>query len=379
VTAKRFLGLDGLRGVCALTVLFYHCNYLFGGGTFFPHGYLAVDVFFVLSGFVISLTYEDKLRRGCGTRRFLLNRARRLFPTYWFGAVINIGLFIAMATAGYFAAKDAPWMIWIFIPATTLLLIPDYITPDGFVYPAMDSVAWSLFAEWVAYFAYSAGAFRWKTPWLFVVAAAGWGTMAFVCIHSGTAWDGGQGRSTLLTIGVLRCLPAFAAGVVIYRIHRHPLFGWLPVITPEILLLFWFIAAMIPGSSPRPIVDILIVIAFSPLLVCLLVRSEQKAPAFCAPLGELSYPLYVAHPGLIMLAVYTPVFGERWPSPLHATILTLCCVLLSVGIAAVVRRLSRERGAHGHAIARVVSRPPTESLDIAWQQSPAPGPDGLLS
>jgi hypothetical protein len=44
-------------------------------------------------------------------------------------------------------------MIWLFIPITTLLIIPDYVTTDGVLYPAMDSVAWSLFVEWGAYIA----------------------------------------------------------------------------------------------------------------------------------------------------------------------------------------------------------------------------------
>ena len=55
-------------------------------------------------------------------------------------------------------------MIWLFIPLTTLLLIPDYITPDTALYPAMDGVTWSLFAEWIAYAAYARGvSIRWRT------------------------------------------------------------------------------------------------------------------------------------------------------------------------------------------------------------------------
>jgi len=358
---KRFLGLDGLRGVCALTVLFYHCSDLFRRGVIFPHGFLAVDMFFILSGFVISLTYEEKLRHGGRARDFLFNRARRLFPTYWLGAAINIALFIAMATTGYIAANDAPWMIWIFIPLTTLLLIPDYITPENFIYPAMDSVAWSLFVEWMAYLAYALGAFRWRTRWLVAAAAAGWGTMALISIHSGAGWVGGGDRSTLLTIGVLRCLPAFATGVVIYRIHRQPFFARLPVIATEILLLLWLVAAILPRAGATPILDVMIAVVFSPVLVCLLVRSEHKAPAFCARLGEISYPLYVAHPGLIMLACYTPVFGGLWPNPLHATVLVLCCLGLSIGIAAAMRRMTANRSARRTAVAFAATGPVAEN------------------
>ncbi|HEX3430248.1 MAG TPA: acyltransferase [Rhizomicrobium sp.] len=340
MTTKRFLGLDGLRGVCALTILFFHCANFFHKGPIFLHGFLAVDMFFILSGFVISLTYEEKLRGGYCFREFLFNRGRRLFPTYWLGAAINIVLFIAMATTGYIASNDAPWMIWIFIPLTTLLLIPDYITPDGLIYPAMDSVAWSLFAEWTAYFAYAFGAFRWKTSALLLVALSGWGTMAFIGLHSGAGWAGGGDRATLLTIGVLRCLPAFAAGVVIYRVHRHPLFGRLPVIATEILLALWLVAAVLPRPVATPLLDDFIVIVISPLLVCLLVRSEHKAPAFCKTLGEISYPLYVVHPGLIVLATYTPVFGLwRGPHPASAALVVALCLLLAWLVHLAVGRL----------------------------------------
>ena len=73
---KRFLGLDGLRGVCALTILFFHCADFFHKGPIFLHGFLAVDMFFILSGFVIALTYEEKLKTGIRPKEFLFSRAR---------------------------------------------------------------------------------------------------------------------------------------------------------------------------------------------------------------------------------------------------------------------------------------------------------------
>src|ERR1700733_14167899 len=240
MTAKRFISLDGLRGVCALTILLFHCNGFFHPGPVFLHGFLAVDMFFILSGFVIALTYEDRLRNGGRASEFLFSRARRLFPTYWVAAFINIGLFLAIAVSGWEFASDSWWMVWLFVPLTTLLLIPDYITPDGALYPAMDGVTWSLFVEWIAYAAYATGVYRWRTSLIAVVAAAGWGWMTFRGFHTGWGWIGGGDRTTLLTIGVLRCVPAFAAGVLIYRIHRHTWFQRLPGISTEILLLLWF-------------------------------------------------------------------------------------------------------------------------------------------
>lgn len=333
---RRFRALDGLRGVCALSVLFFHCNGFFHRGAFFQHGYLSVDVFFILSGFVISLTYERKLAAGLTRSAFLATRARRLFPTYWLGTSLNVALFVWMASAGFLALGDSWWMLWLFIPITTLLLIPDYVTTNGDLYPPMYGVAWSLFVEWGAYIAYAYRLFRWRTDLLALLAVVGWCAMTFAGYHTGVGWSVGAGRSGLFPFGVMRCVPAFAAGIVIYRIHDHSLFRRLPVISTEFLLIFWFGAAALPAYSATPTLDAIIITVFSPLLVCLLIRSDDKAPPFCTWLGDLSYPLYVVHPGIIMLATFTPAFGlSHGPRPLNA-----CLVVgASLGLAWLVTKI----------------------------------------
>src|SRR5205809_7295555 len=90
---SRFRGLDGLRGVAAITVMLYHCNDYFHKGPIFMHGFLAVDAFMILSGFVISMIYEHQLLNGMTAQGFLYRRACRLLPTYWVGAAIGIPLF----------------------------------------------------------------------------------------------------------------------------------------------------------------------------------------------------------------------------------------------------------------------------------------------
>jgi len=79
----RFRGLDGLRGICALTVVLMHSELLFNAGVVFCHGYLAVDMFFILSGFVIALNYETALQKGLNLKPFLAARGRRNPPQSW--------------------------------------------------------------------------------------------------------------------------------------------------------------------------------------------------------------------------------------------------------------------------------------------------------
>jgi peptidoglycan/LPS O-acetylase OafA/YrhL len=140
----------------------------------------------------------------------------------------------------------------------------------------------------------------------------------------------------------MRCVPAFAAGIVIYRVHNHPLFQRLPVISTEFLLTMWLGAAALPALTATPTLDAIVVTILSPLLICLLIRSEHKAPAFCKRLGELSYPLYVVHPGLILLATYTPVFGlSHGPRPLNAFLMVGVCVGLAWVISEILAAIQR--------------------------------------
>ena len=125
--------------------------------------------------------------------------------------------------------------------------------------------------------------------------------------------------------------------------HAH----FIPKGLSDVLRALWLVAAVLPRPVPTPILDDLIVTLFSPLLVCLLVRSEHKAPAFCTTLGEMSYPLYVVHPGLIVLATYTPVFGLwKHPNPVNASMLVVMCISLAwlVHLAASTMKFRARKG-----------------------------------
>lgn len=344
MAAKRYLGLDGLRGVCAITVLLYHCSNFFLDGPACPHGYLAVDVFFILSGFVIALNYEERLRAGGHAAAFLLSRARRLFPTYWLGAVLNVGIFLFLAATGILFPSDKWWMVWLFIPLSTLFMVPDFITSDGTLYPGMEGVSWSLFLEWIAYGLYASGIHRWKTEILLLVSMVGWFAMALLGYYTGDAWSAGGTRPTFFTIGLLRCLPAFAMGIVIYRVHSHRLFRRLPELPIELLLLVWLVIATLPARAPTPTFDAFVVPLACPFLIVMLIRSEAKSPKYCKYLGAISYPLYVAHPGIILLAHFTNVFGRfDRPNPLHGLVVVILCIFAALLIMQGARILGRTK------------------------------------
>ena len=131
MASNRLDGLDALRGIAAICVLLYHA-------TGMPPGtaYLAVDLFFMLSGYVMARAYEKPLGEGLGAGRFFQLRLKRLWPT--------------MFAAGLLAT---PVFLWTFgldawpVVFTNLLLIPTPWTSR--VFP-LNGPAWSIFFELVA-------------------------------------------------------------------------------------------------------------------------------------------------------------------------------------------------------------------------------------
>jgi peptidoglycan/LPS O-acetylase OafA/YrhL len=84
--STRYATLDGLRGIAAIAVVIYHLPI---EPKLVPHGYLAVDFFLMLSGFVLALAYSDKLHSGMSFRSFFLKRAIRLYPIAIVGTAIG--------------------------------------------------------------------------------------------------------------------------------------------------------------------------------------------------------------------------------------------------------------------------------------------------
>lgn len=343
MSAKRFWGLDGLRGVCALTVVLLYASGLFWGGPIFQHGYLAVDMFFLLSGFVIAFAHEGQLRTGLGLARFLKVRARRLLPVFWIGAVFNIAIFIAMASAGYYPGYGTA-IVWLIVPLTTLLMLPAFGTPGNSFAPAMMSVTWSLAVEWLVNIAYAAFGFRLRTHTLATFAVAGWAAMAIAGHATGKGWCVGITRDDFFFYGMMRGAPAFAAGVVLFRVHARGWFTRLPVVAPQLLLTFWFCIAAMPTLTATPTFDWIAVTLLCPLLILLLLRANDIAPPFCKSLGEISYPLYVINPGIILLAQKTPLFGlDHGPGSLRALLVVGLCVGAAWMVSALCRLRLRPR------------------------------------
>lgn len=138
--AARYVTLDGMRGLAAIAVALFHFDIFL-----MPHGYVAVDFFFVLSGFVLYRSYLPKFREGLGVGRFMLQRFARLYPLFLLG--LMLGLAVALQQI-WTTAPHAPSSGDL---ATTMLfnglMLP---SPAGLPYYPLNVPSWSLFFEIVA-------------------------------------------------------------------------------------------------------------------------------------------------------------------------------------------------------------------------------------
>ena len=133
----RFVTLDGMRGLAALCVAIYH----FAEGAVFG-GYLAVDFFFVLSGFVLMNTYGDRLAAGMSGGHFIKLRIVRIMPVYWLGLALCAMVYgVKLATH---RPVDLDFSGYTVAAGLGAMMLPDPFAPRLF---PLNPPAWSLFGE----------------------------------------------------------------------------------------------------------------------------------------------------------------------------------------------------------------------------------------
>ena len=155
-TKPRYELLDGLRGVAALMVILYHVGECFATSPrdqWINHGYLAVDFFFVLSGFVIGYAYDGRWRRGLTTGGFLLRRVIRLQPMVVIAVILGVISFIIQGcehwdgTSVSYSAVALSFVLGLFMLPALPGTAPE-VRGNGEMFP-LNGPSWSLFFEYV--------------------------------------------------------------------------------------------------------------------------------------------------------------------------------------------------------------------------------------
>jgi peptidoglycan/LPS O-acetylase OafA/YrhL len=210
--------LNAIRGVAALAVAIYHAPMLFGLTQTFPHAYLAVDLFFVLSGFVMLHAYEDRILGGLSLRRFAQLRLARLYPLLFIITLVGFAILIAKHAAG---RADFNAQTLAALPLSLALLpAPSGASALHAAYPFVTqswSIVWEI-AVCGVFFVWARSVRRWAV----LIAAAFALILAWVAVSRGDI-DGGWTTPTFW-IGGLRAVIAFFAGVAVRQwTRRRPL------------------------------------------------------------------------------------------------------------------------------------------------------------
>jgi peptidoglycan/LPS O-acetylase OafA/YrhL len=292
--------LDGLRGIAALVVLALHALTPFNLDYFLPHAVLAVDFFFLLSGFVIGYAYEHRLLVNLSVTEFIRIRLIRLYPLILVGTIFGFLVFCLKSLLEHQAAESGLTMV-VALACSIFMLPTSLIHDQGWesICP-FNPPAWSLFFEILINVIYalllrklSGRAFK-----AILVCSC---LLVFVQAYYLNGVTGGE---TLRTIagGFGRVVFPFFFGIFLFRwqlAHNRFRFS-LPVVILSVLL----VATLLCPSGPlKWIYESAIVVFVFPAIVILGARTEPSPAvrAACLFLGKLSYPLYILHYPFIRL------------------------------------------------------------------------------
>jgi peptidoglycan/LPS O-acetylase OafA/YrhL len=295
--SPRFVVLDGLRGVAAISVLLMH----FTMRTAFPTlrmGYFAVDLFFCLSGFVLAHTYSVRLAAGMSASDFMLRRLIRLYPLYVVGLMLGFAALALKTAVGLsdYAAGDLFASLrdnLLFLPYFNAHRVASFgYTVRGELFPS-NPAAWSLFFELAANVAFARFAnlslralvgvvlvslVAYFFALMLLAAQPGWGAQNF--------WG-----------GIPRVTFGFFAGVLAHEAWRGaPLGSALP--GRRAFAVTIGIAALIVALFMQPFaLAYPCALLLAPLIVFVAARVDvgERLAALCTALGWLSYPIYCLH------------------------------------------------------------------------------------
>lgn len=351
----RYEILDGLRGVAAVLVVFFHILEMYSEGPAYQHlnhGYLAVDFFFLLSGFVIGYAYDDRWNK-MTTWGFFKRRLVRLHPMVIMGTVIGACLYYFQQGEGFSLIGHVPgWKIalafvmgCLMIPCGPSMDIRGWGETNSFNGPN-----WSLTWEYVANILYAL-VFRRLGKIALVILTA---TAAFCTLDLCLNWNvfglltearasqiytvigGWSLTSEQVYIGLTRLFYPFLCGLLISRIGKFITvkggFWWCSLI---LLILFSIPCVGGEGNILNGVYNAFCILVLFPIVVMTGAGSQikgEKSIRICTFLGEISYPLYITHYPL-MYVMMNWVWSHP-DAPLHAHVMAATgTFLLSIGIA----------------------------------------------
>ncbi|HUQ97757.1 MAG TPA: acyltransferase [Chitinophagaceae bacterium] len=330
-TKPHYQILDGLRGVAAIIVVCFHLAEPLATShldNIVNHGYLAVDFFYLLSGFVIGYAYDDRWNK-LTTSSFLRRRFERLQPLVILGMTLGaIGFYFTDSTIWPLIHTVPVWkLLLVMLIGWTLLPVPLSMDIRGWeeMHP-LNSVGWSLFFEYIANILYAIGLRKLSNKALALfVGMAGAVLLHFAVTNPNGDVTGGWTLNALhMRVGITRTLFPFFAGLLLSRVARpvyiKNAFLWCSLLVAVVLFM-----PRIGGVQRlwmNGLYEAFCIIVVFPLIVYIgasgVVSAKQEAK-ICAFFGALSYPLYMTH--YVLLYFYVAwlsnhkgiTLGQAWP------------------------------------------------------------------
>lgn len=305
-TALRIPALTGIRGVAAVWVVLFHLLAVASVGNVdaFSHipivrsGHLSVDMFFVLSGFVLTMTFGQAFAQPSwpALRDFWIGRVFRILPIHWTALALYVGLYALLGSDLVMTQRhDAASLL-----ASALLVQSWLFMPKSWNLPA-----WSLSAEWLAYIAFPAMIMisaKANNPSRIIGASLSlFGVLIAACWFAGDI-----SLDHIRSLGLARCLIEFPIGIMMYRLWKQE---DIRADQADKILLFGLL--LLGVAMTRPVFDLIAVPAFAMIVLASASKSPLAEAAMgnrvAVLLGEISFSAYILHWIMIELAAYLVV------------------------------------------------------------------------
>lgn len=358
--------LDGLRGVAALIVLIYHvfeglafAEATNGAGagliTTLNHGHIAVDFFFILSGFVISYAYDDRWNK-MSLGGFFKRRLIRLHPMLVMGAIIGAIAFFADGFQKWDGTVTPTSWVMIAMLLTMFMIpavpgVPYEVRGNGEMFP-LNGPGWSLFFEYIGNILYALFIRRLSTKLLAVLAVVLGILHAWFFVGNISEYDSVGVGWTIDTInfwgGLVRMLFPFTVGMLLARTFKpRKVRGAFWVCSAMLIVLF---AVPYIASSGKPSInslyEVLCIAFIFPAIVWLgacgsCCKSDKQTASINKFLGDISYPLYIVHYP-IMYVFYAWLIKNEYYSLSDCWGVAAIVVLSSIALAYTMLKLYDE-------------------------------------
>ena len=370
----RYEILDGLRGVAAMLVVVFHLFETYAPDHFhfkINHGYLAVDFFFVLSGFVIGYAYDDRWKR-MSVGEFFKRRIVRLHPMLVVGTLFGALMFYFTGGEAFPTVDSTPWWLLLLTTVFCCTLLPLWPGADirgwsetnplngpawSLQYEYAGNILYALFFRrcrrrtlevWVALFAVLTVMLTMRIDPLGLMADRDW--VAYTVI------GGWSLLPVHLIAGASRLLYPFFGGLLLYRMGRRIRLGRHGFAWCSAALLTLFCMPYVGTEEcqwPNGLYECICILVLFPAIVAAGAGSStggRRTTAACRFLGELSYPLYITHYPLIYMQLSWAKAHPDLPQSTHTAVMCatfVLCIATAYGcmklIDTPVRRLLTER------------------------------------